>query len=61
MHTDARLTLYGGAAIGVALYALGVVTSGVISLTGLGILGATVLIAAAFNQCLPSDPHPSSD
>lgn len=54
MNLDARLTIYGGAAIGTAVLALGVVTSPVLEYTALGIMGATLVVAVAFDHILPA-------
>lgn len=55
MNHDARVTLYGGAAIGIALYLLGAAINTLIGVTGLAMMGVTLVLAATFDRLLPPD------
>lgn len=54
MHADARITLYGGFTIGVALVALGMATVHAIAVTGFGIVGAALFVALLFEHSIES-------
>lgn len=50
MNVDARLTLYGGVAIGSALLLLGAATDPVVGQTGVALTGAALAIALAIEH-----------
>jgi len=55
INPDAKITLYGGSAVGLALLAVAVATGAtiVIGMTGIFFIGTTLLIAGLFNQLAP--------
>jgi len=53
MNTDAKITLYGGFTIGVALYLLGLATDRTVALTGIFMLGGVLAVVALFEISAP--------
>lgn len=52
MNSDARQTLYGGAAIGGACYAVGVAFDPLIAITGLAVMAGALAVSAMFDTLL---------